>query len=62
MTDAWRRSWICRVLNGEGIDSVSSNLVVMFNKEILASAGYEDTEIYDWWRNKDWNSDTSAKP
>lgn len=45
------------VPNGVGIDSVSSNLVVMFNKEILASAGYEDTEIYDLWRNKEWNWD-----
>ncbi len=45
------------VPNGVGIDSVSSNLVVMFNKEILATAGYEDTEIYDMWRNKEWNWD-----
>ena len=42
------------VPNGVGIDSVSSNLVVIFNKQILEAAGYEDTEIYDMWRNKEW--------
>lgn len=45
------------VPNGVGIDSVSSNLVVLFNKEILAAAGYEDDEIYDLWRNNQWNWD-----
>ena len=45
------------VPNGVGIDSVSSNLVVIFNKQILEAAGYEDTEIYDMWRNKEWNWD-----
>lgn len=45
------------VPNGVGIDSVSSNLVVIFNKQILEAAGYEDTEIYEMWRNKEWNWD-----
>lgn len=45
------------VPNGVGIDSVSSNLVVIFNKQILETAGYEASEIYDMWRNKEWNWD-----
>lgn len=45
------------VPNQIGIDAVSLNLVVMFNKAILEGAGYEDTEIYDMWRNNEWNWD-----
>lgn len=45
------------VPNQIGVDAVSLNLVVMFNKAILEGAGYEDTEIYDMWRNKEWNWD-----
>lgn len=45
------------VPNQVGIASVSLNLVVMFNKEILAGAGYEDSEIYDMWRNNEWDWD-----
>ena len=37
-----------------GVDGVSLNQVVFFNKEILAANGYEDDEIYQMYKDGSW--------
>lgn len=43
--------------NSIGFDRVSLNQVVFFNKEILATNGYEDDEIYQMYRDGTWTWD-----
>lgn len=43
------------VPNPVGIDAVSLNQVVIFNKEILTQNGISDKEVYEMYKNGTWN-------
>lgn len=43
------------VPNIVGIDSVGFNQAVFFNKALLADKGYEDSDIYEMYREGTWN-------